>query len=55
MKVNKLYIERVINNLNGWIEDNPGHELERIKKQRLSYYAMKAQEMDENHLKTIEV
>lgn len=55
MKVNKLYIERVINDLNQWIQDNPGHEMMRIKKQRLSYYAMKAKEMDENHLKTVDV
>lgn len=55
MKVNKLYIERVIGDLNQWLQDNPGHEQERIKRQRLSYFAMKAQDMDENHLKTIDV
>ena len=55
MRVNKLFIERKLKELNDWVQDNPGHELERIKKQSISYYACKAQEMEENQLQTIEV
>jgi hypothetical protein len=55
MRVNKLYIENQLKDLNEWLTDNPGHELQRIKKQRLSYYAMKAQEMEEQNLQTIKV
>jgi len=53
MRVNKLYIENRLKDLNEWINDNPGHELQRVKKQRIAYYAMKAQEMEEQNLQTI--
>ena len=36
MKVNKLYIERVINDLNQWIQDNPGHEMIESKNSALA-------------------
>lgn len=55
MRANKIFIENQLKDLNQWITDNPGHELQRIKKQRLSYYAMKAQEMEEQNLQYIEV
>ena len=55
MRVNKLYVENQLKDLNEWITNNPGHELLRIKKQRLSYYAMKAQEIEEQNLQNIEV
>ncbi len=55
MRVNKIYLEKKLNELNDWITDNPGHELQRIKKQSLSYFAMKAQEMEEQKLQNIEV
>lgn len=55
MRVNKIYLEKKLHELNEWIKDNPGHELERIKKQSISYFAMKAQEMEEQNLQNIEV
>lgn len=47
MTVSKIYIENHIAELNLWITTNAGHELMRIKKNELAYYAGIAQEMDE--------
>ena len=53
--VTRNYIENQLSELNEWIAENPNHELIRMKKDSVVYYAQKLQEMDENNLTHIEI
>ena len=53
--ISKDVVEWKIRKLNQWLFENLNSREEKAKKQELTYYAMKAQEMEEKNLKKIEV
>lgn len=46
-KVNKTWLENRIAEINRWLAENPNHEMARVKKNDLMYYAQKVQELEE--------
>lgn len=54
-KVNKTWLENRIAEINRWLAENPNHEMARVKKNDLMYYAQKVQELEENNLIYVEV
>lgn len=55
MKVNKIFLERKVAQLNQWLQDNPKHNMYKLKENNRNYYVNKLIELEENKLETIKI